>query len=330
MLQQAIASAQSAGRDTDVIVVDDASTDATATICKSLPGITYLRIEENVGQAQARNVGIANSSGEYLAFLDDDDLRLPGSIDKQAEILSRHKDVGFVYGKTFRADPNTCESTNELRPKHCPVGDIFWQLLGGNFIYSPSVLVRRRSFEAVGLFDPDPGLRGAEDWDAWIRLAADYTVDAIDEPVATYRDFSPTSGQTSSNRPRMCRASARTLAKALRSARGLEREPAASKKLWTDYSNLLWENLVREGRRALSARQYHYAATNFATAIQLRPARAARFGAVSHFTMDAIRAVRKNAIAFADEPRWTAANRHPMTAAVRSIETVLAKENHDA
>ena len=215
MLQGAIISAQNAGRDVEVIVVDDASTDATESIYKCLSGIKYLRLEKNVGQACARNVGIANSNAEYLAFLDDDDLRLPGSIDKQVEILSRHEGAGFIYGKVLTAAPDTCNPTGESRPKDCPDGDIFWRLLSGNFIYTPSVLVRKRSFEAVGMFDPDPGLRGTEDWDAWIRLAASYTVRAIDEPVAIYRDFSPTSGQTSSNRPRMCRASARTLAKAL-------------------------------------------------------------------------------------------------------------------
>src|ERR1700734_2850781 len=89
MLLRAIESARQAGTDVEVVVVDDASSDETRSICRDLPGIIYIRLDQNVGQACARNTGILRSSGEFIAFLDDDDLRVCGSIDKQVDLL-RH------------------------------------------------------------------------------------------------------------------------------------------------------------------------------------------------------------------------------------------------
>lgn len=287
MLQKAIASAKNAGEDVEVIVVDDASSDETPSICRQWGEIVYIRLEKNVGQAKARNVGIAKSSGEFLAFLDDDDLRLAGSLKKQEKLLSRNEKLGFVYGQVQIGDSKHCVPTGEIRPDLCPSGDLFWDLLKGNFIYVPSVLVRKRYFESVGLFDPS--IQGTEDWDAWIRLAETYPVDAVQEPVAIYRGSEQGSDQTSANRPKMCRSSAQTLAKALRSTRAVAAEPDIRRKVRSEYMNLLWHNLVSEGHRALSQRKFLYAARNFITAIQLHPRRAARSSTIGSFLLDIIR-----------------------------------------
>ena len=82
LLPQAIESAKQAGQDLEIIVIDDASSDETPEICRKLANIVYLRMHRNVGLARARNAGIRKSTGEYIAFLDDDDLRIPGSIDR--------------------------------------------------------------------------------------------------------------------------------------------------------------------------------------------------------------------------------------------------------
>jgi len=87
LLPRAIESAQQAGADLEVIVVDDCSTDDTREICAGIADIRYVRLKTNGGLANARNVGIAESSCEFVAFLDDDDLRLPGSLDKQFQAL---------------------------------------------------------------------------------------------------------------------------------------------------------------------------------------------------------------------------------------------------
>src|SRR5689334_21834057 len=82
-LARAIASAIAAGKDVEVIVVDDASIDGTPRICDSFPEITYVRVDRNQGVAGARNVGLVASRGEFVTFLDDDDVRLPHSLDDQ-------------------------------------------------------------------------------------------------------------------------------------------------------------------------------------------------------------------------------------------------------
>jgi glycosyltransferase involved in cell wall biosynthesis len=284
VLRRAIESAKCAGQDVEVIVVDDASTDETGAMCRDRSDITYLRMEQNVGVAQARNMGVLRSAGQYLVFLDDDDLRLPGSIDKQLQILSRQDQAGFVYGQVHIGHWQTCVPTGEIRPARCATGYIFWELLRGNFIYLPSVLVRKRHFESVGLFARD--VPGTEDWDAWIRLSEIHAVDAVHEPVAIYRDYTRESGQMSSNRPKMCKSCARTLARALRSPRGLAAEPDRRRTVHAEYTNLLWEHLIREGRDALLDRKFQYAALNYVTALQINPLRAARMGAVVNFIQD--------------------------------------------
>src|SRR5258705_921529 len=74
LLPRAIDSARAAGREIEIVVVDDASSDETADLCRTIPGIKYVRVDRNQGVAGARNIGLVSSSGEYVAFLDDDDV----------------------------------------------------------------------------------------------------------------------------------------------------------------------------------------------------------------------------------------------------------------
>src|SRR5262245_12205588 len=94
LLPRAVDSARAAGTDVEILVGDDASTDATANVCKGLSGIKYVRVERNQGVAGARNIGIMVSTARYIAFLDDDDLRLPGSLDLQVAALEANRDAG--------------------------------------------------------------------------------------------------------------------------------------------------------------------------------------------------------------------------------------------
>ena len=90
LLPRAVESARAAGVDVEVIVIDDASTDETAGVCRALKGIKYLRAERNQRVAGARNIGLVASQGKYISFLDDDDTRLPGSLDLQIELLEQN------------------------------------------------------------------------------------------------------------------------------------------------------------------------------------------------------------------------------------------------
>src|SRR5688572_5051378 len=79
LLPRSVESALRAGTDIEVIIVDDASCDRTATVCKALREVTYVRLDSNRGVAGARNAGLRASESEFVTFLDDDDRRLPNS-----------------------------------------------------------------------------------------------------------------------------------------------------------------------------------------------------------------------------------------------------------
>src|SRR5437763_11927016 len=136
LLRRAVESARAAGTDVEIIVVDDASTDATAEVGRSLSDIKYVRVERNQGVAGARNIGVFVSTGEYVAFLDDDDLRLPGSLDLQVAALEANPAAGFVCGAMVMADQNYQPTGEVIKPKH-PSGDVFWQLLELEFPVMP-------------------------------------------------------------------------------------------------------------------------------------------------------------------------------------------------
>ena len=105
LLQRAIESALQAASPVEVVVVDDCSTDDTPALCASRTDIRYVRLNANRGLANARNVGVAECASEFIAFLDDDDLRLPDSIDKQLEKLIADERVALCYGQALIGDP---------------------------------------------------------------------------------------------------------------------------------------------------------------------------------------------------------------------------------
>ena len=196
MLQRAVESARRAGSKIEIVVVDDGSTDGTSAVCASLPDITYVRLDEPRGVGHARAAGIAASSGTYISFLDDDDARLPGSIDRQVAMLEGRPDAALVYGQIYGATQSLAIDRRRVFPRVCPAGDVYWTLIAGNFIPSGSVLVRRSAIESVG------GLCGdaapADDWDLWLRITERYPIASLAEPVSVYREPTLWSQQGSS------------------------------------------------------------------------------------------------------------------------------------
>src|SRR5262249_53212488 len=221
LLPRAVESAFGGGTDVEVIVVDDASHDETASVCRSLDGPRYIRLEKNLGVAGARNAGIAESTAPYVTFLDDDDRRLPGSLDRQLEIFGDMPDAGFIYGPVLIGDSD-CNPTGKIDPIVCPTGDVFWQILRWNFVHCISGLVRKSCLAEVGAFNSRlPGL----DWDLWVRLAERFPAGAVEQPVGIYRSPSPLSDQDSARPAPILRKAAETYRSWLR----LHRAVAASK-----------------------------------------------------------------------------------------------------
>ena len=257
LLPRAILSAQAAGADVEVVVVDDASNDETARVCRSLSGIRYVRVERNQQVAGARNIGILNSTGDYLAFLDDDDVRLAGSLDLQAAALSSAPEAGLIYGQALigNGQRNAQQFAPEtFYPRHCPHGDIFWELLEQNFIPCGAVVFRRSCLLRVGLLDESaPGI---DDWDLWIRIAELYPVLATEQAVAIWRQPTPTSGQFSFRADGMHRQARRLHRdKWLHLPRVVEAGAARRREATRAFSACASQQLVWEAAARLKARR---------------------------------------------------------------------------
>ena len=263
LLPTAIKSAQGSAKDIEIIVVDDGSTDNTPSVCANYKDLRVIRLPKNRGLANARNTGILAATGDLIAFLDDDDRRFPNSIDLQSEILTKDPTAALIYGKI------TCLPNHSEWPIQCHSGDIFWKLIECNFIPVTAVLVRKQALLDAGLFDSN--LRVAEDWDVWLRIAANHRILAMEEPVAYYQTANLLSGQLSSNCVTMSRTCARVQARALSSVRGLAGGTALRKKLRHRHLLRSWSELTLASTQYLLARDRKNAAHCLLNAFCMMP-----------------------------------------------------------
>jgi glycosyltransferase involved in cell wall biosynthesis len=171
-------------RDVEVVVVDDGSTDDTPAVMAGYgPPVRYVR-QPNGGVSAARNRGIAEARGRYIAFLDADDTWLPGKLEHQMAVLRDHPGRRLCYSAFTVVDA-------DLRPiseRHSQRAGTALEdlLLSGNVIGSICTVVCERDlFATAGGFDP--ALSQCADWDMWVRLARLTEFVYLDEPLVTYR-----------------------------------------------------------------------------------------------------------------------------------------------
>jgi glycosyltransferase involved in cell wall biosynthesis len=167
-------------QDFEIIVVDDGSTDDTEQVVTAVdkPQIKYIRHEENRGPAAARNTGIGSARGRYIAFQDSDDQWVPQKLGHQVQVIEAASGrVGAVYTGFWRVKNGN--KTYEPRRREKSEGDIHKELLRGNFLGTPTILVKRECFGSAGLFDEK--LFHLEDWEAWLRISRHYEFRLIDE-----------------------------------------------------------------------------------------------------------------------------------------------------
>lgn len=175
-------------QDFEVLVVNDGSTDGTREWVRQVRDPRVRLIDQaNQGLSGARNSGIREAHGEYIALLDADDLWDPSKLQKQVHALEEHPTAGLAYTWTMLADAQG-RPTGEVVAS--AEGDPWQQLVEfKTVICGGSVpLIRRTCFDQVGVFDTS--LKIFEDLDVYLRIAKRYPMIGIPEPLTFYRQHS--------------------------------------------------------------------------------------------------------------------------------------------
>lgn len=207
-LAQAVASALGQTMpDVEVIVIDNGSTDDTPAWAKDQtdPRLRYYWQPDSGCPAGSRNAGLAQATGEFVAFLDADDVWQPDKLARQLPAFANPQ-VGLVYAGRRAIDANNTVG-EEMPTFVCPGGTELEHLLHGNFVTCSSVVVRRALLQAHGLAFR-PGRKGTEDWDLWLRLALVCQFAAVTTPLLHYRLHAQ---NISSHTPLMAASAATTL-----------------------------------------------------------------------------------------------------------------------
>jgi glycosyltransferase involved in cell wall biosynthesis len=175
----------------EIIVVDDGSKiNYAESICKYFDNCTYY-YKDNGGLSSARNFGIQKSLGEYIAFLDDDDLWKPEKIERQVNILRENKDINLVHSPALVIDEHGRETGQIIGASaykiHKRSGYVFWNALSTWVVKSPTPLIRRTSLINGLLFDES--IMVGEDVDFYQRYFYRNKIYYFPEPLAYYRDY---------------------------------------------------------------------------------------------------------------------------------------------
>ncbi len=167
----------------ELIVVDDGSTDHTFWVVRSFARARYL-FQENAGLSAARNKGIDECSGDYLVFLDADDLLADDALKKNITVFTDNPSAAFVAGSHTKVN-EWLEPLDEQEGRERIASDHYRHLLAGNFIgMHAAVMYARWVFHE---FRFDCGLRACEDYDLYLRISRRYPVVSHEEEIAFYR-----------------------------------------------------------------------------------------------------------------------------------------------
>jgi glycosyltransferase involved in cell wall biosynthesis len=247
-------------RDFEVVAIDDGSTDATLTILRSFEPRIRVVSQPNRGPAAARNAGIDNSTGEYIAFLDGDDLWKAEKLSEQVSLLDQRSDVGLVYSESLMF------SDAGRRDIHRKIGYAIEPSLGflllGNCIPTSTVMFRRDCVNRVGrMSEAKELLEGGEDYEYWLRIAQCYSIAGIPKPLAFYRTHQDNLMGAGDDVDRELRVSLQVLHSAENRSPGLWSEASVDRRLLIARLHIragfawkkkhAWRNCVRRFSEAL-------------------------------------------------------------------------------
>lgn len=250
-------------QDVEIIVVDDGSTDDTRQVVTSYGDRVGYIFQQRAGASAARNLGVLNSSGEYLMFLDSDDTIEATAIEKLARALDENPDCGGAYCGWRTIDDGIPTIVSSL---DWPSGEVFVQICTQHLCLVHSVLVRRKCLAESGLFDPE--LPHYEDIDFWARVAARCKFVFVPEHLANYHRGH---GSLSAQPAGLGRSKDHVIDKlsAYRRTGRLNRKEwrAVRRRICVNYSS----NCATIARHALDNGQYRRALAYSALALAYRP-----------------------------------------------------------
>ncbi len=200
----------------EIHVVDDGSTDDTKKVMKHFENddrVNY-HYQSNQGQAKAKNKGIMASKGDYIAFLDADDMWSKTKLEKQMPCFEINENIGLVHTNFVLMDEN--EKMLGTVPRKYYNGKVTEQLLITNFVNGMASVVKKECLEKVGIFDES--LPMGIDWDLWLRISTEYEIYFLDEKAYFYRQWE---GQMSHNQEKRYECAARIMSKFLSQYPGL-------------------------------------------------------------------------------------------------------------
>ena len=186
LLERALASIAALDRrPAEVLVVDDGSTDETGAVLERHANggqVQVLRRPERGGQARAMNDGIAATSAEWIAWLDDDDYFLPPKLRLGLASAARDPAVGLAVTAHYLADDTGTPRELRLLPEFAP-GELLRLLLRGSIFLGPTALVRRAAYAAIGHRPYDETLERAADYRLWWEIARHFRVAVLQVPL---------------------------------------------------------------------------------------------------------------------------------------------------
>ena len=176
--------------DWELLVWDDCSSDDGAEVVERYtdPRIRYFRSHVQIPLGQARQSAIEMTDGDWVAFLDQDDLWLPQKLERQLSVAERHPEAALIYGRTVRFYPNGSERDYDQAHEYAllPEGDIFLSLFQDScYIAMSSAMFRRSALEAIGGIPST--IRIIPDYYLYLAVSQRFPVAAVQEVVCRYR-----------------------------------------------------------------------------------------------------------------------------------------------
>lgn len=177
-------------KDWELIIVDDCSSDGTLEKLKAVDDsrVNVIKLNKNSGlPAAARNRGIKASSGEFIAFIDHDDIWQKKKLETQLPHFQSPEIVGVSSDAVFITETPYYRQIKFGRSKAGYIDYNYIDILKANPIFTSSLIVRKQTIETTGLFDEGRDLFCIEDWDLWLRMARHGLFRVLEEPLLVYR-----------------------------------------------------------------------------------------------------------------------------------------------